>query len=113
MQSIRGASFAALFGLLICLIPAVVASCYAIRPSERLLGLMRPLSLAAIFSACGSFMLSLTSTFAMLGRMKTADSEYLKRTAAGMAEGTAPVAASLALLTAAWLLVAIGMRKSR
>ena len=111
MQAIRGASFASLFGLLICLVPAVVAARFAIRPGERLLGLMRPLSLAAIFSACCGFALSLTNGFAMLGRMKSADPAYLARTgAAKMAEGLAPVAASFALLTAAWLLVAIGMR---
>ena len=112
MGAIRGASFASLFGLLICLVPAVVAAWFAIRPGERLLGLMRPLSLAAIFSACCSFALSLTNGFAMLGRMKSVDPAYLARTGAAMAEGLAPVAASFALLTAAWLLVAIGMRRS-
>jgi len=112
MEAIRGASFAALFGLLICLVPVIVGGWFAIRPSERLLGVMRPLSLAAIFSACCSFALNLTNGFAMLGRMRTADPEYLMRTAAGMAEGFAPVAASFAVLTAAWLLVAIGTRRA-
>jgi len=113
MEAIRGASFASLFGLLICLVPAVVAGWFAIRPTEGLLSAMRPLSLAAIFAACCSFALSLTNGFAMLGRMKTQDPGYLGRTGAAMAEGLAPVAASFALLTAAWVLVAIGMRKSR
>lgn len=113
MEAIRGASFASLFGLLICLVPAIAGAWFAISPSERLLGLMRPLSLAAIFSACCSFALSLTNGFAMIGRMKAADTEYLARTGAVMAEGMAPVAASFALLTAAWLLVAIGMRRSK
>ena len=40
MEAIRGASFAALFGLLICLVPVIVGGWFAIRPSERLLGVM-------------------------------------------------------------------------
>lgn len=113
MEAIRAASYASLIGLLICLIPAVVAGWFAIRPSEYLLSMMRPLSLAGIFSACCSFTLSLMNGFAMLGRMRTADGDYLTRTAAAMAEGLAPVVASFALLTAAWIFVAIGMRRSR
>lgn len=51
MRGIVGAGLASLVGLLICTVPTVVGAWFALRPSERLLALMRPLTLAAIFSA--------------------------------------------------------------
>jgi hypothetical protein len=42
---------AAIFGMLVALLPMGIAIAYAVKPRERLLALMRPLSLATIFAA--------------------------------------------------------------
>src|SRR5205823_5828238 len=50
MNPLRGASYAAILGMIISLMPALAGAWFAIRPSERLLSYMRPLSLAGIFA---------------------------------------------------------------
>ena len=112
MRNIVGASFTSLFGMLICMVPAVAGAWFAIRPSERLLAFMRPLSLAAIFSAVCSFLLAVTNGFQTLSLPSNAlDASGVRLTAAVMTEGLAPVVASFAFLTVAWICVAIGMRR--
>jgi hypothetical protein len=111
MHTIAGASHASLLGLFICAIPAVAGLWYAFRPNERLLALMRPLTLAALFSALCSFSLDLVNGFAMASRTNLYELNGLQRIAAGLAEGMAPVAASFACLTVAWACIAIGMRR--
>ena len=49
MNPLRGVSFAAILGMLISLTPALAGALFAIRPGERLLSYMRPLSLAGVF----------------------------------------------------------------
>lgn len=111
MKAIAGASFASLFGLLICMVPAVAGALYAFRPRERLLALMRPLTLAGVFSGLCGFCLALVNGFGTVGRMQALDAEGARICAIVLAEGMAPVAASFACLTVAWGLVAIGMRR--
>ena len=111
MHAIAGASFAALFGVLICALPAVVALIFAIRPSERLLSLMRPLTLTGVFSALCGFALALTNGFATVSAIAVFDAPSIRRLGAVCAEGLAPVAASFALLTVAWGCVTMGTRR--
>jgi len=112
MRNIARASFASLFGLLICIVPAIAGAWFAVRPSERLLAFMRPLSLAAIFSAVCSLLLAVTNGFQTLGSPTNAlDASGVRLAAVVMAEGLAPVVASFAFLTVAWICVAIGMRR--
>jgi len=111
MGNITHASPVSLLGLLICIVPAALALWFAIRPSERLLALMRPLSLAAIFSGVCSFVLAITNGFVTLTMGNALDLDRVRLTALVMTEGLAPVAASFAFLTVAWLLVTVGMRK--
>jgi hypothetical protein len=111
MGRITGANFASLFGLLLSLVPAVAGLVFAFRPNERLLSLMRPLTLAALFSALCSLFLALTSSFHQISRLEGAEGNTA-HLAAGMAEGLAPVTASFACLAFAWACVAVGMRRS-
>jgi hypothetical protein len=50
MRGFVGASYE-LLSFLICMVPAVLGVCFAFRPCERLLALMRPLTLGAVFAA--------------------------------------------------------------
>lgn len=111
MDGITHASFASQFGLLICVVPAAVGGWFAWRPTERLLALMRPLSLAGIFSALCSFVLSITNGFHVVATMNALDLNGIRLTAMVMTEGLAPVVASFAFLTVAWACVAVGMRR--
>ncbi len=111
MHFITGASFVALFGVLLCALPATIALVFAIRPTERLLGLMRPLTLTGVFAALCGFVLALTNGFAAVAMFGVFDPPAIRRLGAVCAEGLAPVAASLAFLTVAWGLVTIGCRR--
>lgn len=111
MRGLASASFASLFGLLICTMPLVAGAWFVFRPSERLLSLMRPLTLAAIFSALCGFVLAITNGFLMIGAANPLDTSSIRLAAVVVTEGLAPVIASFACLTAAWFCVAIGMRR--
>lgn len=112
MFRIVAASYAGLMGLLICAAPMVAGAWFAFRPAERLLALMRPLTLAGLFSALCSFLLSLLNGLHMVSVMKNADLAAIQLAAIVLMEGLAPVVASFACLTVAWACVAIGMRRS-
>ena len=51
MTMLRQASLFALLTLILTLVPMVMAAVYVVRPTERNLALMRPLSLAGLFAA--------------------------------------------------------------
>lgn len=111
MRGFGGASFASLLGLLICTVPMVAGGWFAFRPSERLLSLMRPLTLGAVFSALCNFVLAIANGFVAISMMSGLDLPGVRVVGAVFMEGLAPVVASFAALAVAWLFVAIGMRK--
>jgi hypothetical protein len=90
----------------------VAGAWFALRPSERLLAMMRPLTLGAIFAAIGSLILAMANGFVAVSMMKGLDLAGVQLVGAVFMEGLAPVVASFATLAAAWFLVAIGMRRS-
>jgi len=111
MRGFAGAGFASLFGLLICIIPAIAGAWFAFRPTERLLTLMRPLTFGAVFSAVCNFVLAIANDFIAISMMTGLDLPGFRRVGAVFMEGLAPVVASFARLAVAWFFVAIGMRK--
>lgn len=111
MRGLAGASIASLFGLLICALPLLVAIRFTLSPSERLLSLMRPLTLGAVFAALSSFALAIANGFSAVSTMPALDLQSARVVGAVFMEGVAPVVASLACLAAAWFVVALGMRK--
>ena len=108
MNPLRGASYAAILGMIISLTPALAGAWFAIRPSERLLSYMRPLSLAGIFAALCTISLGMTNGAIGLSRQPQFNLEMLL---GGISEVFAAAAVSCAFLTVAWVCVAIGMRR--
>lgn len=112
MSGLSGASYASLLGLAICMTPVLAGVWFAFRPAERLLAIMRPLTLGALFAALCGFVLALANGFSAINRMPALDAQSVQIVGAVFMEGLAPVVASFACLAAAWLLVAVGMRKA-
>ena len=112
MSGLGGAGFIPLLGLLICIVPAVSAAWFAYKPTERLLALMRPMTLGAVFAAIGNFALAIANGFVAVSMMKGLDLASVHVVGAVFMEGLAPVVASFAMLAVTWFLVAIGMRSS-
>lgn len=101
------------FGLLVSLVPLVAAIVYLLRPNERGLALMRPLSLAGIFAAVSSLLLGLANALEAIGATKGADTTATLPPAAKMlAEALIPSFVGFACLTVAWLFVAVAIRRS-
>ena len=101
---------AAILGLLITAIPLVVAILFAVRPTASRLELMRPLSLAAIFAAVAGLFLSIANSLVGITR-HAGEANLTAYAAETFAESTIPAFVSFSLLAAAWLVVAIGMRR--
>ena len=100
----------AVLGIFVCVAPMVLGWWFAFRPSERLLALMRPLTLAATFAAISNTMLGLVNTLVGLSsHPERASSAGL--IAANLAESLAVPFLSFGCLAVAWLAVAVGMRK--
>jgi hypothetical protein len=111
-------------GIIITLFVAVVALGalatairFALRPSERGLAVLRPLSAAATFASLSAFLLGITSALvATIRRLEAAaepaaTAEAWRRFLAGLAEATVPLDIAFALLAVAWLLAAVGLRR--
>jgi hypothetical protein len=111
MRGFGNASPVSLFGFLLCMVPLLAAVWFAFRPSERLLSVMRPLTLGAVFAALCNLALAIANSCIAVSMMTALDLEGVRWVATGLSEGLAPVVASFACLTVAWFLVAIGMRK--
>jgi len=94
-----------------------VAIVYAIRPAERKLAFMRPLSLASIFSAIGSLAAGMATVLHgaaatpawALGTVEGPGN--VGRLLMGCAETLVPVFVTFGLLAVAWLVVALGLRR--
>ena len=112
MSALRFLGIAAILGLVITAIPLVMAILFVAHPSPSRLELMRPLSLAAIFSAIAGIFLSVANSLVGITRHAT-DANLPAYAAQVFAESTIPAFVSFAFLSAAWLLVAIGMRRQR
>jgi hypothetical protein len=100
---------AAILGIVITALPLVLAVLYAVRPSPSKLELMRPVTLAAIFAALAGICLSLANSF--VGINRHASENVVAYAAEVFAESTIPAFVSFSLMAAAWLLIAIAMRR--
>ena len=98
--------------MVIGLVPLGMAIAYAIGPSERRLALMRPLSLAAIFAALTGVFSGFIAVLRGIGVTPSLTTVSWQRIAIGAAEALVSVFFGFACLTVAWLLVALGMRRS-
>lgn len=108
VELFRQISWFALLTLMVNAIPLVAAAAYAARPSEGRLALMRPFSLAALFSGIAGTLSGLVNVFS--GMAATSDmAGSWSRVYGGVSEALVQATFGLTCLTLAWLLVAVGM----
>ena len=98
--------------MLVSAAPLVAGILYAVRPTEKGLSLMRPLSLAAIFASVSTLLLGVANALMYVGRTAPASSAAVVPAAVVLAETVIPSFIGFACLTVAWLSVAVGVRKS-
>lgn len=109
MELLQGAGWFAKLTLAVDVVPLVMAVVFILRPTDRHLALMRPLSLAGLFAALTGGVVGLLNTLRSLGMTDQWSPETYRRLAMGASESLVPVFVGFGCLTAAWLLVAAGM----
>jgi hypothetical protein len=108
MTMLRQASLFALLTLILSLVPLVMSMVYVVRPTERNLALMRPLSLAGLFAALAGGALGWINVLRFVWT-RDLTAETYKVMTVGAAESLVTVFVGFASLSVAWLLVAVGM----
>lgn len=111
MDLFRNSSPLALVGLLVSLASVGMALAYAVKPTERRLSLMRPLSLAAIFGGLSSFTVGVATVLQGIAVTGVFGVGTWRGIASGAAEAVVSLFVAFGCLTIAWLLVTIGMRR--
>lgn len=99
--------------LLAGLAPLGFAVAYAVRPHDRTLTLLRPVSLASIFAGiCGvmagflAVLMGIAVTLTQAKPVASVPSLYV-----GLAEALVPMFVNAGVLAVSWLLVAVGMMR--
>jgi hypothetical protein len=96
--------------LLVLILAALgVAIRFAMRPSERTLGFMRPLTLAVVFAALSATASGVAAALTRPAAGATAGAAG--GFAAGLAEATVSCVFGFGVLAVAWGLVALGLRR--
>ena len=108
MGMLQQASLFAKLTLILGFVPLVMAAVYVIRPTERHLALMRPLSLAGLFAAMAGGVLGFINVLRVVWTRELTAETY-RVMAIGAAESLVPMFVGFASLTVTWLLVAVGM----
>ena len=98
------------FFALVALVMLAAAAYFAFRPSERMLGLVRPLASATIYSALAAFFAGITNGLFYFSR-HLEDTPTWPRMIQGFAETPIPLVAGFAAVSVTWLLVAVGLRR--
>ncbi len=83
---------------------------YAVKPTESKLALMRPFSLAAIFSALASA--AAGSATVLRGLAASGPSPRMPDVLMGWSEVLVPIYVAFSFLGVAWLILAIGLKRS-
>jgi hypothetical protein len=109
VRAILNWGIVAILGALVCGATMVVGAMFAFRPSEKLLALMRPLTMAAVFTAISNTSLGFANTF--IGLSRRPDPVAVNVIAAQLAETTVIPFVSFGCLAVAWLFVAVGTRR--
>ena len=93
--------------------PPGLAIFYVLRPAERTLAIMRPVSLAAIFAGISGWVAGLIAV--LMGVAATMPQPvHVANVYVGLSEAFVALLVNFGLLAVAWLLVAVGMmRRSR
>jgi len=110
---LQHAGIFALLTLAIGVVPLVMAAVYVVRPTERRLALMRPLSLAGLFAALTGGVVGFVNLLHGIGVTPELSADSYRLMALGASESLVPMFVGFACLTVAWLLVAVGMSRNR
>ena len=108
MEMLRQASMFARLTLILSFVPLVMAIVYVLRPTERHLALMRPLSLAGLFAALAGGVLGFINVLRFVW-VRELTAETYRVMSVGAAESLVSMFVGFASLAVAWLLVAVGM----
>jgi hypothetical protein len=106
VDALRQMGPAALVSMFMGIVPLGFGILYALRPTERHLALMRPLSLAAIFAAIHGSALGVVNSFVYV-----ADKSNMQVTPAvlvGLGESFMTIVFDFGCLMLAWICVALG-----
>jgi hypothetical protein len=98
------------FFALVALVTLATAAYFAFRPTERTLGILRPLAAATTYSALAAFFAGLTNGLYYFSR-HLEDTPTWPRMVQGFAETPVPLVAGFAAISVTWLLVAVGLRR--
>lgn len=112
LDMIRQMGVFALMTMVMAVVPLIMAAIYVAAPTERNLALMRPISLAAIFSTLAGLSSGIMAVLRFVARAPVMDGPTWHAMAAGGAESLATIFVGFGCLTVAWLLVALGMRRT-
>jgi hypothetical protein len=104
------ASIMARVSLLVAVFPLAAGLAYLLRPTEQRLALMRPISLAGIFSGLTGAMLGLMNVLRWYAMSQPPPEPRMM--AIGAAESLVTLFVAFGCLTVAWLCVALGMRRN-
>ena len=99
-------------GMLVAVATVGIAAAYLWRPDERRLALMRPMSLATIFAALCTFSVGIATILQGIAATTQFTTGSWQRIAMGTAEAFIPVFGAFGCLAVAWLLVALGQRRT-
>ena len=96
--------------LVVATLPALMGVAYALWPSEAKLALMRPVSLAGLFGALTGLVAGVINSFhwAAMNNGSLTSTVFV-----GFSEALVPLLVAFVSLTVAWLLVALGMRRTQ
>jgi len=106
-EALKQASIVALASILMGVVPLVLGIVYAVRPNERRLAMMRPVSLATIFAVLSGTTLGLLNTFRNIGMGQTGS--FSPVNALAVSESLVPIFFGFGCLTVAWICVALGL----
>jgi len=111
MELLHNAGIFAKLTLVMDLLPLVVAVVFVVRPTEHNLALMRPFSLAGLFAALSGGVLGFMNALRGIGATQEFTHADYSRMAIGASEALMTTFVGFACLSAAWLLVAVGMSR--
>jgi hypothetical protein len=97
--------------LLIGVLPLLASGLFVIRPTERRLAFMRPISLAGLFAAMAGTVVGFINVLHAVATVPEVTPALVPGLAAGASESLVTVFFGFACLTVAWLLVAVGMQR--
>ena len=99
-----------LFILIVGIAAVVTAAGFAVRPRERTLAILRPLTASTAFATVSAMMAGIALSLKS-GADGALSGDALQTLVAGLAESAVPGVLGSAFLAVAWLLAAVGFRR--